>query len=657
MNASFLGEDANDRSGCSVASAGDVNGDGWDDILIGAYHNGEGGAKSGQTYLLSFDAIPPEISSITAPEVANTGDQLAIHISGSDLHGISEVTVEVWYGDASVHVNHTAQLWSGSPQNGLWVLDLTVATDTIKTLHYVVHVKDTADNVNSTLVKNIQVQDIVPPVLGTDRTPADTTTGGEILFSIDVSDNVGLEGVLLEYWFGTSATHANVTMNEVSPDRWTHTMTVPPDAAMDLNYIIWANDTSSNLATSALRVVKVVDNDMPILVTDLTPATGTTGDQFTFTVEVTDNVGIGKIDVEYWSIGDPSTLAEEPMGKGPSGTWSLTIIVPSHTINDLLYQLRIYDLSQNMLHIPERAVTISDNDPPVIGPDPIPPTVVKGLPITFTLPVTDNMGVTQVHLNYWIGDGDLVNITANTGPYTFTIDVPRDPSGDLRYRYTAIDTYSNWNRTTEVVRTPVNLAPEAPGLSTWDIMEGTDAEMDLGPILVDVNDGVGVLTLECADPTVTVEGLYLRARYDEAVPDRTVEVTLSDGEDETVVDLMIHIVNVNDLPVITQVLPEDGKEVEKGKKIVFTVTAEDEEGDDVTVTWKDGDKVLGTGSPFEYGKLGAGKHTITVVVDDGTGVTEETFGVTVTEESPGVGIVAAFVAMVMAGLVALWRRD
>ena len=68
------------------------------------------------------------------------------------------------------------------------------------------------------------------------------------------------------------------------------------------------------------------------------------------------------------------------------------------------------------------------------------------------------------------------------------------------------------------------------------------------------------------------------------------------------------------------------------------------------------DGMLGTGSPLEV-KLKPGEHTITVVVDDGTGVTEETFGVTVTEESPVVGIVAAFVAMVMAGLVALWRRD
>ncbi len=51
-DASFWGEDSDDQSGQSVASAGDVNGDGGDDFLIGAMRDEDGGTEAGQTYLL-----------------------------------------------------------------------------------------------------------------------------------------------------------------------------------------------------------------------------------------------------------------------------------------------------------------------------------------------------------------------------------------------------------------------------------------------------------------------------------------------------------------------------------------------------------------------------------------------------------------------------
>ncbi len=51
-NASFLGELPGDYAGFSIASSGDVNGDGFDDILIGADENDESAYRAGQAYLI-----------------------------------------------------------------------------------------------------------------------------------------------------------------------------------------------------------------------------------------------------------------------------------------------------------------------------------------------------------------------------------------------------------------------------------------------------------------------------------------------------------------------------------------------------------------------------------------------------------------------------
>jgi len=51
-DASFIGENEEDYAGRTIAGAGDVNGDGYDDMLITAKDNDEGGDDAGQVYLI-----------------------------------------------------------------------------------------------------------------------------------------------------------------------------------------------------------------------------------------------------------------------------------------------------------------------------------------------------------------------------------------------------------------------------------------------------------------------------------------------------------------------------------------------------------------------------------------------------------------------------
>ena len=51
-DASYIGELSEDRAGNAVSGAGDVNGDGFDDLLVGAYGNDDAGSGAGQTYLV-----------------------------------------------------------------------------------------------------------------------------------------------------------------------------------------------------------------------------------------------------------------------------------------------------------------------------------------------------------------------------------------------------------------------------------------------------------------------------------------------------------------------------------------------------------------------------------------------------------------------------
>ncbi len=107
VSASFIGENVYDYAGWSVASAGDVNGDGINDIIIGADSNDEGGSGAGQTYLIfgkpSGWTMDTAISAASASFIGeNAGDNSGRSVaSAGDVNGdgLDDLLIGAMYYD------------------------------------------------------------------------------------------------------------------------------------------------------------------------------------------------------------------------------------------------------------------------------------------------------------------------------------------------------------------------------------------------------------------------------------------------------------------------------------------------------------------------------------------------------------------------------
>jgi hypothetical protein len=87
-NAILIGEVAQDLFGVSVSRTGDFNGDGFDDIIVGAWDNGGSGVRSGRAYTF-FGPLSGTIQAADADFIVTgqASDQFGLSVAGMDLNG------------------------------------------------------------------------------------------------------------------------------------------------------------------------------------------------------------------------------------------------------------------------------------------------------------------------------------------------------------------------------------------------------------------------------------------------------------------------------------------------------------------------------------------------------------------------------------------
>ena len=86
------GDAAGDQAGRSVSSAGDINGDGFDDLIVGAWFGADGGATAGEAYVIFGSAFgassaPQTLTGTNAADrlIGGVGDDTLTGNGGADV--------------------------------------------------------------------------------------------------------------------------------------------------------------------------------------------------------------------------------------------------------------------------------------------------------------------------------------------------------------------------------------------------------------------------------------------------------------------------------------------------------------------------------------------------------------------------------------------
>lgn len=116
----LIGEAASDYAGHSVAAAGDVNGDGCDDVLVGAYYNDNSVSNAGTAYLIYGKSTLADMSLASADvryDGANASDYAGYSVAGAgdvNRDGYDDILIGAYGFDSAGSSSGAAYLIFGS---------------------------------------------------------------------------------------------------------------------------------------------------------------------------------------------------------------------------------------------------------------------------------------------------------------------------------------------------------------------------------------------------------------------------------------------------------------------------------------------------------------------------------------------------------------
>ena len=527
-----------------------------------------------------FDLIDP--SAIVDGDIEIDQHQIAV-FDGSASHddfGITEFRWTFTYngseitllGETSSYVFHIA---------GKYQVQLTVT--------------DTGGN-SDTAFFTVNVIDIEPPSLVEDRTPQRVGTGNPFSFSIELLDHSEIAAVSVEYYYLEDDV-MNVSMATSDGISYIYTSTAPSSSIAPIYYRFHAKDVRGQSMHTPWSAIEIIDDDIPVI-TDLSPLSGTTGDDYSFFLRIDDNIGIHDAWIEYYYEGQDAiniTIQSDDI------VYSLDIDLPNKEI--LWYVVGAVDTSGNVNRTPKQQITILDNDPPSIFDDRTPNEMIRGHTLTFLVGVRDNIGLEEVRLVVKVPGDEESNVSLEKVDeinFTYSIIIETEMPGPVIYHFFAVDVAGNMN-----VSSPrsVSSIGEPPVITNDDLSEigenelyyneysASDPDSDTSTLTWSLETNASWLRFK-GDP-VRLEGNPVHNDIGEYY----VNISVYDPEGGYSFHNFSLVVYQRDLPPMVKITtPDDNEHIESDKIWVSGTAEDDSEVTAVYIRWGEGEWTLCSGT-------------------------------------------------------------
>ncbi len=411
---------------------------------------------------ISLDLIVPSII-IDLEKVATTGEEFRFNCTVFDEAGINTVHLKLFNDTNILDLEENGTSWSGN---------ISIPWNSTEPIPFKVLAMDRSGNTNTTIWHNLTVMDNDIPWLVEDMSHHDAYTGDPHRFNVDADDNVGIASVSVNLEVSTGT--RNMIRMQYIDGIWSHIHHVPNDSIGPRHYYYTIIDTSGNEVSTIDRSFIVFDDERPVIMEDGSDIIGTTSDIFSLRINVSDNIGIGSVHVEWWK--DGWTVPKNDSMGSIDGTWSFPIQASLEDLSPIQYIFHVSDTSGNWNSTSEDFIDIFDDDLPLFVTDPTEPTVDTGGDISFRVNVIDNVGIAGVRLFFTQGSRveEEIILTHGSGDlWGISQSIPMDSVDTIRYRFRAEDTSGNINWTEN--RTIQVLDPIPPSLEHMEVPASVNA--------------------------------------------------------------------------------------------------------------------------------------------------------------------------------------